>query len=704
MSSGRSKSPEQTAKDETEHKTALLKWADEIADAVIAAVLDDIALHFIEGDADDGEHSIDLTGDYDPIIDVQTGARLSETIRHAAEPLRTSEKILRRSYVSALKQKWANHRKEIPSEPSGTLYARSYLVNRHGVWSRLTIAGLGDLNVWRRIAKTRIDPEALCYDTTLTRNWQHRYLVSGETGRFPVDIAAEHLGKDANRAINTLMRRGVHIIESKQARQELAQFLRYRPRKRIIRAPRTGWFDCRRHQWVFVLPDGVLGATDKLHIILDGAARSGGYGFHRAGTSEQWQQYVAIPLAHNSNVVLAVGVFLAAPLLRWIDEPPGGFHSWGRTSIGKTLAAAVGQSLYGKPYRRGAQSDAFGFTWESTANRLEQRAVLRNDVGLGLDEIGIGFKKSIAATVYKLAGGLGKGRMNQDELDFNILFYSTGEIALADFLPNVQPGQMVRLADVPAEVQPGSAFETILEHEIIAESRKFYELLDEFHGSAGHEYLQHLVTLTPKEIKARVKNGRALFLARPEVVEIAKRADRQLTSVVGRFALLAAALAIAIEAGILPWTIADTDTGIIACMQRWVNQRGNVNEAGELLREIERRRNRFAATADDRLIRLAVDGRRRLVAASPTDERKLEAAEQFDGYVKNGRILLTPDGWKRLWTGLDGDAVRQVLLRQNLLIAGRDGKVPDVEKIRSGAPAERVYVLALAFIDSCVTM
>ena len=253
-------------------------------------------------------------------------------------------------------------------------------------------------------------------------------------------------------------------------------------------------------------------------------------------------------------------------------------------------------------------------------------------------------------------------------------------------------------------MQPGSAFETILEHEIIAESRKFYEPLDEFHGSAGYEYLQHLVALTPKEIKARVKNGRALFLARPEVVEIAKRADRQLTCVVGRFALLAAALAIAIEAGILPWTVADTDTGIIACMQRWVNQRGNVDEAGELLREIERRRNRFAATADDRLIRLAVDGRRRLVAALQTDAHKLEAAEQFDGYVKNGRILLTPDGWKRLWTGLDGDAVKQVLLRQNLLITGRDGKVPSVEKIRSGAPAERVYVLALAFIDSCVTM
>jgi putative DNA primase/helicase len=157
------------------------------------------------------------------------------------------------------------------------------------------------------------------------------------------------------------------------------------------------------------------------------------------------REHVAKLLTRNSSVILAVGAFLATPLLRFANEPPGGFHSWGRAKIGKTLAVAVGQSIYGKPYRQGAGSDTFGFTWESTPNRLEQRAALRHEVGLGLDEIGVGDKKSIAPAVYKLAGGFGKGRMNRDELDFNIWFYSTGEASLANFLPNIQPGQMVRL-------------------------------------------------------------------------------------------------------------------------------------------------------------------------------------------------------------------------------------------------------------------
>ena len=47
--------------------------------------------------------------------------------------------------------------------------------------------------------------------------------------------------------------------------------------------------------------------------------------------------------------------------------------------------------------------DAFGFTWESTSNRIGDRAVLRSDVGLSLDEIGIGDQRAIA-TAGAVAG------------------------------------------------------------------------------------------------------------------------------------------------------------------------------------------------------------------------------------------------------------------------------------------------------------
>jgi uncharacterized protein (DUF927 family) len=686
------KSVEQTAKEETERKAKLLAWADDLADKVIKVVCEDVALQFLEGDTDDDEQlsSLDLTSEYDPIVDEMTGLRLSETIKQSVENFRQSEKALRRLYVSALKRKWEEQqeKRQTHAEFSGTSYGRSYMATRRGVWVRIGIAGLEEPHIWRRITKTRIDPEARSRDTTRHRNVRHRFRITDEFGESLIDIPAQYLGKDANRAIDMLMQHGVRIVHSREARQRLAKFLQLRPRGWIIRAPRVGWFEWRRH-WVFVLPHAVLGDIDDTReetIVLDAIA--GQHGFHQSGTSEQWREQVAKPLARNSNVILAAGLFLAGPLLRWANEAPGGLHSWGRSKIGKTLAAAFGQSLYGKPYRQGASSEAFGFTWETTANRLEQRAALRNDVGLGLDEIGVGDRKSTAAAIYKLAGGVGKGRMDQDELDFNILFYSTGESALADFLPNVQPGQLVRLADVPAEVQPGSAFETIPEHEVVDQSRNFYELMDEFHGSAGYDYLQHLVALTPKEIKLRVKKGRVLFLMRPEVVEITKRAHPQVTSVIGRFALLAVALAIAIEAGILPWTVADTDAGIIACMLRWSNQPVNIDPEDELRREIEHRRQAFAARASDRLIHLASDKKGRIVPASSSDQCKMDTPDQFDGYVKNGRIGLKPDAWQRLWAGLNLNAVKKHLLDRELLI-------PD----SGGTSAVRLYVLAPAFID-----
>ena len=92
-------------------------------------------------------------------------------------------------------------------------------------------------------AGTKIEPVALSRDTSRQRNWRHRYLITDETGQFPVEIGNEHLAGKATHAISTLMRRGVHVVENNDARWHLAAFLRYKPRGRIIRVPRTGWHE-----------------------------------------------------------------------------------------------------------------------------------------------------------------------------------------------------------------------------------------------------------------------------------------------------------------------------------------------------------------------------------------------------------------------------------------------------------------------------
>ena len=416
------KQPSADADKETKRKQRLLKWRNDITERVLEAVREDIALQFL--DSVDDEESLDLKGEFNPIVDEKTGDRLTDAVAEFAEEIKYPEKMLWRLYKITLKEKFEQQKVKIPTDPTGKPYGK-YLVNRHGVWTRQN-AGAGDLFVWRRITRTRIDPTALSRDTSSQRNWRHRYLITDETGEFSVEIGKEKLGKRADPAISILMKHGVHVVESDEARRHLATFLRFKPLGRIIRAPHVGWFESRKGNWVFVLPTETLGDVDEKHnITLDAVLAH--HGFHRSGTSEQWREQVARPHARNSGVVLAVGTFLAAPLLRFADEPGGGFHIYGHSKLGKTLVSAIGQSVWGKPCVPGAGEDAFGYTWESTPNRIGERAVLRSDVGLALDEISSAEQKAVGSTVYKLAGGVDKGRYGQTEHTFNILLFSTGE-------------------------------------------------------------------------------------------------------------------------------------------------------------------------------------------------------------------------------------------------------------------------------------
>ena len=693
--------PSANADKETKAKERLLRWRSELADKVIEAARADVALHFLDTVDDEESSALDLNGDYDPIVDAKTGMRLTDAITEFSEEIGLGEKELRRLYENTLRAKFkAQKQADHPTEPPGKRYGKNHLVNPHGVWTRLHVGG-PDLFVWRRVTRTRIDHVALSYDTSPHQNWRHHYLITGETGELSVSIGVEKLGKDANSAITILMKCGAHVVESKEARQHLAVFLRYKPRARIVRAPRVGWFELRKNNWLFVLPDETLGDVGRLHsVVLDTASKAtlAHHGFHRSGTSEQWREQVAKPLAGNSNVLLAVGTFLAAPLLRFADEAAGGFHLHGHSKVGKTLAGAIAQSIWGKPL--GAGTDTFGFTWELTSNRIGERAVLRSDVGMYLDEIGIGDQRAIAKTIYKLAGGLDKGRYGASERDFNILFLSTGELSLMEFLSDARQGQLVRMVDVPAEIRTGTAFETIAESDIATAGRRFYSATAEYHGTVGYDWLRRLVALGPKQIKAELKQLREAWWALPQVVEIAHRANPQVVSVVNRFALVAAALTMASAARIVPWAVDDINAGIIGCMSRWLQQRGNIDTAGETLRQIKQRQHEIAVSLDFRFIHLRIEGHR-LVPASEADQRKIEAEhngeQKFNGYIKDEHVLVWPEAWHRLWAGLDADVVKKCLRQTGLLIADPSDQL-SLQKYKSKTRPARFYVLARAMI------
>ena len=460
-------------------------------------------------------------------------------------------------------------------------YSPDFKVSDRGVFARK----LDDHGhaVWDKICTTRIDLEALTRDAR-GDNWGTYIVITnrdGEKKKLAVPLAL--IGADKVTDIAGLLASlGVGIVPSRQARQLLVQFLTLDVTGRVTAVPQIGW-----HRggdtWLFVLPDDTIvpAGFDGPLPVLQTASLHVQHGLDVRGTVEQWIEQIARPMAGNSNVHLCVGTMFAGPLLKFAHEPPGFFHVWGTSKIAKSLAGAIGQSVWGRPKVPG-EADAFGASWTATAVGLERYAVLRSDVGAYLDEIGEGAPKAIRPAVYGLANGSTKLRGTQDITlrpmeSFRILGISTGEPTMESYLSaggeKVPAGLKVRLVDVPAEVQPDSAFETCPREQIEELGKQFYPLTSELYGAVGRAWLQHLVDLGAETVGSQVGHHRDEWLKLPAVAAVRAKASVQVASILNRFALVAAALRMAIEAKLLPWSIDETDCGVATCMARCLTNR-----------------------------------------------------------------------------------------------------------------------------------
>src|SRR5262245_17566358 len=252
----------------------------------------------------------------------------------------------------------------------------------------------------------------------------------------------------------------------------------------------------------------------------------------------------------------------------------------------------------------------FGVTWAGSKAGFDALALARTDLGLPLDEITLADRRMAEQVVYKLASGTKGPRATsigqlRETAHASVLVLSTGEKSLAQFIgKGLQEGARKRLIDVPAEVRPGSAFETIPREQIHVVGRRLFDAMKRQHGAVGRDWQRYLVEIGPDRLKADLDRHREAFLALPEVVGIAEQAHPQVRAVVNRFALYAAALRMAIEANLLPWSVAQADAAIAACMGRWVAERGNLDTAGEIVRAARQVEADLVARLNDRFIRI----------------------------------------------------------------------------------------------------
>jgi uncharacterized protein (DUF927 family) len=403
------------------------------------------------------------------------------------------------------------------------------------------------------------------------------------------------------------------------------------------------------------------------------------------------------------------------------------------------MVSDAGQSIYGWPLE--TADSAFGVTWAGSEAGFDALALARTDLvgrfhgsnrmptkigspdvaathgltraydrsrydrfhgidllGLPLDEITLADRCSAEQIVYKLASGTKGARATstgglRETAHASVIVLSTGEKSLTEFIgKRLQEGARKRLVDVPAEVQPGSAFEMIPCGQIHIASKRLFDGMKRQHGAVGRDWQRHLVKIGPDKIKTELHEHRQAFLALPEVLAVAAKAHPQVRAVVNRFALHVAALRMAIMAGLLPWTVKEADAGIVACMGRWVAQRGNVDTAGEVMRAARQVARELVSGLGDRFIHIRRTSNKWL-PVSEADEFRQQTPELFDGYVKPDRILVRTEAWRRYCNGFDPADIARYFQQHGALIADDRGVSKSEQVI---GKTGRFYVLARA--------
>src|SRR6266536_512966 len=713
-----------------ESDVALNAWAEKFV-ADYAADLKEANDQRQLGDIDDDEPND--APDTDP---KSFAARAKEAATAAADELRRKEEEILRAIQRAIR-----NRPDIgaaSAEPPGA----SEGMETHGRW-RSTKYGLfapGDgVWPWNRICKTRLKPLAHSATDTNTDPRVHLIQTTYEGERQherEIEIPRWKItSKSTGAAIKALTHFNTYVVRNDFARSEMVNFLNLSTKLKITRTKTTGWHKI-DGAYCFVLPLAppelapIMPTKKRQQLVRRKSKSKAGpeiwarldtpiedtvkrYGFSVSGKVEEWQREIARPLEGCSNVALAAGVAFAGPLVFFAAEQLGGFHIWGTSTWGKSAAGAVGESIYGRPSNTFGRGEPFGAKWATASDKgIVALAAKRTDCGLFLDELGSAksAKDKLVQAIYILSGGTPPLRADsrgnlREQTSFRMMLFSTGEFPLATFLDKLDDteGRRKRLVDVPAQVGPETALETV-PHERLGElCGQIYAVTARLHGAVGQEWLRHLVELGEARIMAKLEQHRKAWLALPEIAELLHR-DPQKDSVIRRFALVAAALRMAAKAGFWSWSIESSDRGIVGCTLRWAEGLGMPVVTLETRAAEQKLRERIAAARQaDRFIKLVKHPGKGggLFVPAPehmirfSDRAAFKSAGSLFGFIKidgpDQRVLIYRDEFHRLTEGcgIDRDALIAHLKRTGALTIKN-------EKIR--AETKTYAVLTEAFV------
>ena len=357
---------------------------------------------------------------------------------------------------------------------------------------------------------------------------------------------------------------GLSIESNPTKRRKLADYLQKEGSQTAFTiTDRAGW-----HEDSYIMPSGeTITATDKDPAIIYNGDTSQAKAYQPNGELTDWQQNIARYAVGNSRLCLALGASFAAPLLSLLNEESGGFHLMGDSSDGKTTAAKVALSVWGKP-------SGSLLSWSGTKIGFSNTAAARNDGLLVLDEIGQASPHVIGDTVYSVMNGINKVQGakqggNRALSRWKVMMFSTGEKTPDSILKHHKgdwnAGQAARLPSIRAAAQYG-IYDTLHGFEDGALlSEHIAQSAEKYHGVAGRLFIRQLLD-DLEQAKQQATERMAAFMA--TIPELSGQARR----VAKRFAIAAAALELAAPVTGLPVGVGMA--GVKQCFDEWLEANG----------------------------------------------------------------------------------------------------------------------------------
>ncbi|MBW2185877.1 MAG: DUF927 domain-containing protein [Deltaproteobacteria bacterium] len=441
---------------------------------------------------------------------------------------------------------------------------------------------------------------------------------------------------------------------------------------RITLADRSGWINKEQH-YAYVMPDKTIGSLGEESVLLPNPG-DGAPDYTVSGTLEQWQQQVGRLCVGNSRLVFACALPLAGALLSPTGGEGGGFNIVGNSGDGKTTTMQVAASITGSPQHQIK-------TCDNTANAFESTAAQHNDACLFMDELGQAPAEQIGQIVYKLAGGVGRGRADlngnaRSRRQWKVCFLTTGETDLATMLASVGKrsfaGQELRLADIPADAgQNMGIFEKLHDIETPAQlADHLKQATRKHHGAVYERYLTKLVEEmnSPEQRITRLKwiaEAQSHFMGRA----VPTGASGQVHRVASRFALVAAGGELATYYGLTGWRAGEVVDAALLCFQSWLHRRGTAGQA-EVEQMLQQVSAFFELHGESRFTPMNKKSRTATInrAGFRNDVAEALEAEEYEYFVfpsaYNGEIC----------KGFDPRWCAKVLIERGLLQTGTGGK------------------------------